>query len=127
MSELDYSTKLDPLQEHTVLTEEHLKIAFEETANKYIEWRKRLLRSSPNSTIHVPELSEFQQYKVGQTEFNIIGINFMLEKIEEIKKTVKYLEQSILSPSQAETLIDRLNKSGISMESLDIKINSTIQ
>lgn len=126
MAVTDYSTKLDPLQKHTVLTEEHLKMAFEETALKYVQWRKRLLRAITTPTIHVPDILEFQQYKVGQTDFNLIGINFMLEKIEEIKKTVQYMEQSILSPAQADTLIARLTKAGISVSSLDDKINSTI-
>jgi len=121
MSELEYSTKLDPLQNHTVFTEEHMKYAFEETAKRYTEWRKRLLRAGGTA----PDVSEFQPYKVDEFHYNLIGINYMLERMEELKKKVKYMEQSICSPEQADTLIERLSKAGISVSLLDDKINSS--
>lgn len=122
MSVEDYSPKLDPLQKHTVFTEEHMKLAFEETSRKYVEWRKRLLRAGGTA----PDVTEFQPYRVDDFDYNVIGINYMLERMEEIKGKLKYLEQSICSPKQADTLIARLSKAGISVESLDNKINSTI-
>lgn len=122
MSKTEYSTKIDPLQKHTSFTEEHMKFAFEETSRRYVQWRKRLLRAGGTA----PDVTDFQPYRVGDFHYNIVGINYMLERMEELKKKVQYMEQSICSPKQADTLIERLSKAGISVESLDEKINSTI-
>lgn len=118
----EYSTKLDPLQKHTVFTEEHMKEAFAAVLEQYVAWRKRLLRAGGTA----PDPADFQPYRPEKFNDNLIAINYMLERIEEIKGKVKYMEQSICSPKQADTLIARLQKHGISVSQLDDKINSKL-
>jgi benzoyl-CoA reductase/2-hydroxyglutaryl-CoA dehydratase subunit BcrC/BadD/HgdB len=112
----------DPKQKHVQFTEEHMATAFGLLLEEYESWSKRYTRAGKTP----PPVSQLQAYKPNNFEANMVSIKYTTSLIEKMRKDLMHLEQSVCSAPHAEIVLNMLIGVGISRETLDRKINSTL-
>lgn len=106
--------------EYICFTQEHMAKLFAELTAKYNKWKARYARTGAVA----PPIAPYDPTK--SFEACLIDLEYIIQAIHDIRTDLKRLEASICDNGQAHALLEKVATFGITMQSLDEKINEDL-